>query len=78
MADYVPITATSGNLRGLCPDCEALIYRRISLMRLEAVFPDLDIKFAEGRGRIRERTVPSVDCDSDQESSNHENPQSKK
>ncbi len=31
IAEYIPITATTGNLRGICPDCEILIHRRVSL-----------------------------------------------
>ena len=33
-ADYTPVTATSGNLVGLCPACDALIYRRVSLVEI--------------------------------------------
>ena len=29
IADYVPVTATSGNLRGLCPDCGYSLARAI-------------------------------------------------
>ena len=29
MIDYMPLTATTGNLVGLCPDCSHLMYRRI-------------------------------------------------
>jgi Helix-turn-helix domain len=31
MVDYVPLTAASGNLEGICPDCSGLMYRRIKL-----------------------------------------------
>jgi hypothetical protein len=29
MIDYLPLTATAGNLVGLCQDCSRLMYRRI-------------------------------------------------
>lgn len=64
MADYLPITSTSGNLRGICPDCGLLIHRRVALANLGIVQGNLDIAFPEGRERIRESATPSVNCDS--------------
>jgi hypothetical protein len=43
MADYEPVTATLGNLIGVCSDCEAMMYRRVSLARLGQVRGKLDI-----------------------------------
>jgi hypothetical protein len=48
MAEYEPITEKFGNLRGICPDCEAMIYRRASLTKLSMVKGKLDITFADG------------------------------
>jgi hypothetical protein len=36
MVDYVPISARSGNLSGICPDCHRIIYRRSSFAGLDA------------------------------------------
>src|SRR5207249_4463637 len=47
MVDYLPITATSGNLRGICPDCELLIHRRVALAKVEAVAGGLEITFPQ-------------------------------
>ena len=44
MADYVPMTATSGNLRGICPDCHKLIHRRVALTKLDAVRGSLEVR----------------------------------
>jgi excisionase family DNA binding protein len=52
MVDYLPITSAAGNLRGLCPDCDALIHRRVSLSRLHAIRGDMDIAFPQGVERI--------------------------
>lgn len=52
MAEYLPITATSGNLRGICPDCEALIHRRVSLAHLDAICANLEITFPQRSARI--------------------------
>jgi hypothetical protein len=35
--------ATLGNLVGICPECEAMMYRRVNLARLEQVRGKLDI-----------------------------------
>src|SRR5438552_453418 len=43
MADYMPINARIGNLRGICADCEILMYRRVALDKLDAVLGDLKI-----------------------------------
>jgi hypothetical protein len=62
MADYMPLTATSGNLVGLCPVCETVIYRRVSLARLDAVRGGLDIRGTQGREHIAEIAASSLNC----------------
>jgi hypothetical protein len=52
MADYIPLSGTSGNLQGLCPSCGSLIHRRVSLAHLAAIRGDLDIAFPLGEGRL--------------------------
>jgi hypothetical protein len=49
MADYEPVTATLGNLIGICPDCGGFIYRRASLAKLPQIQGRLDITFREAR-----------------------------
>jgi excisionase family DNA binding protein len=43
MADYQPLTDTLGNLTGICPVCEAMIYRRVNATRLEQVRGKLQV-----------------------------------
>lgn len=64
MADYIPMTPTGGNLRGLCPSCDAYIFRRVSLARLDAVKGNLDIKFMQRQAHINDRSEHSVNIDS--------------
>ncbi len=52
MADYIPLGPGHGNLQGLCPDCEGLVYRAVSLARLDTVRGDLDVAFSEALQRI--------------------------
>jgi len=63
MADYLPLTTTAGNLRGMCPECEALIHQRVSLAKLGTFQGFLDIAFPQAQQHIREGLSPSVNCD---------------
>lgn len=65
MVDYVARTPTSGDLVGICPDCNAILYRRVNLAKLVTVSVDLEVTFTEGGGRIRQRKQPSVNHDSE-------------
>ena len=42
-AEYLPLTASSGNLRASCADCGTRMYRRVSLYKLAAVAGDLQV-----------------------------------
>jgi hypothetical protein len=46
MAEYQPLSATLGNLVGVCPVCEAKMFRRISLAKINDVRGTLAIAFA--------------------------------
>lgn len=65
IADYVARTPTSGDLVGICPDCNRLLYRRVSLPKLVAVGADLEVTFTEEGGRIKQRKEPSLNHDSE-------------
>jgi len=54
MAEYVPLTPKTGNLRALCPICFSLMHKRIRLDALEAVRSVLTVTLAERVPRIRE------------------------
>jgi excisionase family DNA binding protein len=62
IADYRRLTDVTGNLRGLCPDCDRLIHRVVSLARIGAVRGELEITFPQGLERIRQGTSPSGKC----------------
>jgi hypothetical protein len=64
MADYLPVTATLGTLRGICPACETLIHRRVSRARLEESRGRLDVTIPEERPHIIDSLSLSVNCDS--------------
>jgi Helix-turn-helix domain len=69
MADCMPTSPSAGNLCGICPDCDRLIYRRVNLSKIDAVRGDLEIAFKQPQPRIRERAIPSVNCDKPEGSS---------
>jgi excisionase family DNA binding protein len=56
-ADYIPITAASGNLRGICPNCGCLMHRRVARASVCAV--TLKVSFPQAGPRIRESATPS-------------------
>ena len=45
MAEYQPSTEKLGNLIAICPDCECIINRRVSLAKLEQVRGKMAITF---------------------------------
>ena len=63
MADYQPVTATLGNLIAICSACEAMMYRRVSLAKLEQVRGKLDITMPQALPHIDESAQPSVNSD---------------
>lgn len=52
MADYQAVTATLGNLIGICPCCETMMYRRVNLTKLEQVRGKLDITMPQALPHI--------------------------
>lgn len=64
MADYLPRTDSSGDLQGICPECNRMMFRRVSLPKLEQVRGGLDVTMTKGDGRISKREEPSPNHDS--------------
>jgi len=63
MAEYQPQTETLGNLVAICPACETIINRRVSLTKLPMVRGPLDITFPQARRHIVESYPPTVNSD---------------
>lgn len=62
-AEYKPLTETLGNLVGICPDCDGIINRCVSLAKLGQVRGSLDIAFPLAFRHIGESHNPSVNSD---------------
>ena len=73
MAEYKPMTNLLGNLIGICPGCESMMYRRVNPTKLEQIRGNLDITMLEALPHINECTSPSLNSDLNQEVENHEN-----
>ena len=63
--EYLPITAKSGNLRGICATCGAAIYRRASVAKIFDVAGDCAVTFQQAQQRIME--TPELSSNSDLE-----------
>lgn len=63
MADYQAVSDTQGTLVGMCPTCHILIYRRVSLAKLDQIRGQLDITMPKALRHINESTSPSLNCD---------------
>jgi len=53
MADFVAAGGGLGTLTGLCPDCETIMHRRASFVKLEAAKGKIDVMILPGSGTPR-------------------------
>jgi hypothetical protein len=75
LAEYRPLTPSSGNLVAACPRCDAPMYRRVSVAKLDSIRGDVRIVMPQGKPHIGENPEPSVNSDSNPEAAIHDNTQ---
>ena len=63
MVEYTPVTEKFGNLVGICPDCENMMNRRVSLARIDQVRGKMEITFPQALSRVVESNDLSVNSD---------------
>jgi hypothetical protein len=63
MAEYFPVTQKFGNLTAICPDCDAIMNRLVSLAKIDEFRGKMDISFSEVQRHLIESTKPSVNSD---------------
>jgi hypothetical protein len=63
MAEYSPITEKFGNLVGICPDCDAIMNRHVSLAKIGEVRGRMDISFPEALRQLDESANPTLNSD---------------
>jgi hypothetical protein len=64
VVEFLPRTPSTGDLQGICPTCDAMLYRRVSVAALESVRAGLDVMIRDADPRIRQRSEPSLNRDS--------------
>ncbi len=62
MADYLPLGPTTGSLRGICPNCESLIFRRVGLAKIDHAKGNLEVLFPKAGLHIEGRSDAFVNC----------------
>lgn len=62
-----------GNLRGICPECSALMYRRVNVARLSAVQGVLEIALPDAQSRLGGIHRPCLNGDLSNNEQQHEN-----
>jgi excisionase family DNA binding protein len=63
MADYIPKSATRGLLRGICPVCDRLIHRAVSLVTIEQQAGGLIVTYQRAEQRIDDTSPPLSNVD---------------
>ena len=76
MAEYSPVTEKCGNLTAICPDCDSIMNRRVSLARIGEFHGKVDISFPEALRHLIESPKPTANSDLRGETSDHEKTQS--
>jgi hypothetical protein len=59
MADYVPLTPTTGNLRALCNACTTLMHKAIPLTALAVLTGILEVTVRQASQHITDTANPS-------------------
>ena len=52
LVEYVPLTLSNGNLRGLCPDCGTLINKRIAGKKIPELGKILTVSITQGQSHL--------------------------
>jgi hypothetical protein len=63
MAEYAPLTESFGNLKAICPDCEGMIFRCVSLAKLAEIRGRLNVTFSGAQERVNGSGAPAVNSD---------------
>jgi hypothetical protein len=60
IADYVPLSPTTGNLTALCSTCATIMHKAISLAALAALAGILDVTMRQASKHLRDTANPSL------------------
>jgi hypothetical protein len=59
MVEFVVLTATSGNLRGLCPVCGTMMHRRMATTQLECIQAKMEVTIVQGVRLLKDSSALS-------------------
>lgn len=63
MAEYTPVTEKFGKLMAICPDCNSIMNKNVSLAKIGDIGTKLDITFPKELQHIVKRIKPTVNCE---------------
>ena len=63
MVEYTPVTEKFGNLVAICPDCGAIMNRRVSLAKIGQICGGMDISFPQALEHLIDSAKPTVNSD---------------
>ena len=63
IAEYSPVSKKIGNLIAICPICDAIMNRRVSLAKIGEISGNIDITFPEDLQHIVKRVKATVNSD---------------
>jgi hypothetical protein len=63
MADYRPRTTLRGLLSGICPACGRMIYRAVTLAKLDQIRGGLDVAFPTAKQRLDDSASTLLNAD---------------
>ncbi len=66
LVECLSVTEKIGNLVAICPDCDSIMNRRVSLAKLGLVLGKMDITMPQALQHIVDSNQPSVNSDSKQ------------
>ena len=61
VAEYIPLTASTGNLRALCEVCATLMYRAVSVSAVAALRGKVEVTIQQADKRLTDSSMPSLD-----------------
>jgi helix-turn-helix protein len=63
MADYQPVTENVGNIQAICPECDSIINRRVSLAKFGQIRGQIDVRFPQALRYLNESDQSSINSD---------------
>ncbi len=63
MVDYRPLNGRVINVRGICPNCNSMMHRCVSIARIEQFIEKADITFPQALRHLGEISQPTVNSD---------------